>query len=84
MSNLTPESAPRPTLRWMVRLEHVRPTRFGEAARSGLQWAVTPYIARTADGVLVGGFVPTYFPRMSSAHAYARAQMHRTYGGARR
>ncbi|MBW9118862.1 hypothetical protein JNB63_02020 [Microbacterium trichothecenolyticum] len=71
-------------LRWMVRLEHVRPTRFGEKQRAGLQWAVTPYLGRRPDGTLIGGFVPTYFPNMTKAHAYARAQMHRTYGGDRR
>lgn len=71
-------------LRWMVRLEHVRPTMFGEKPRTGLQWAVTPYLGRRNDGALIGGFIPTYFATRAAAHAYARAQMHRAYGTGRR
>lgn len=67
-----------PQLRWMVRREHVRPTRFGDT-RAGIAWAVTPYVARTPDGHLIGGFIPTYFATRNAALAYAHRQQRMTY-----
>lgn len=67
-------------LRWMVRLEHARLTRFGERPRTGLLWGVTPYIGRTGDGRLIGGFGITFFASRAAAIAYARRQMRATYG----
>lgn len=66
-------------LRWMVRLETIAPSRFGER-RSGIAWAVTPYIGRTRDGRLLGGFKPTYFATRSAALAFAHRQQRMTYG----
>lgn len=59
-------------LRFMVRLEHARPSRFGERAREGLVWTVTPYTGRAAHGRLLGGFIPTPHTSRSRALNYAR------------
>lgn len=66
-------------LRWMVRREHIQPTRFGER-REGIAWAVIPYVGRTKDGRLVGGFTPTYFATRTAALAFAHRQQRMTYG----
>lgn len=63
-------------LRWMVRLEP-RPTKFGD--RVEYDWAVTPYMARRADGTLIGALTPTRFASRTAAHAYAHREMHRHY-----
>lgn len=76
---LTTATTERPQLRWMVRREHTRPTRFGEPARAGIAWATTPYIGRTPDGRLLGGFVPTYFATRTAALAYAQRQQRMIY-----
>lgn len=72
-----------PQLRWMVRREHIRPSRFGER-REGIAWAVTPYLARTRDGRLIGGFTPTYFATRTAALAFAHRQQRMHYQKGRR
>lgn len=67
-------------LRWMVRREYRAPSRFGEPMTDGISWAVTPYIGRTSDGRLFGGFTPTYFSTRSAALAFAHRQQRMTYG----
>lgn len=59
-------------LRFMVRLEHARPSRFGEPAREGLVWTVAPYTGRAADGRLLGNFIPTSHSSRSRALNHAR------------
>lgn len=70
----TPATSPtssRSGMRFMVRLDHARPTRFGERSGAGLQWTVTPYMARRADGALIGALMPRRFPSLGAAHAHA-------------
>nr|WP_274635561.1 hypothetical protein [Microbacterium bovistercoris] len=66
------DQADRPTVRFMVRLEHARPTRFGENPRHGVQWTVTPYLGRRADGALIGALQPRPFPTRAAAFRHAR------------
>lgn len=82
-STTPPATIQRTQLRWMVRLEHVRPSRFGETPREGLAWAVTPHVGRRRDGALIGALVPSYFGSRSRALDYAHKQAERVYGGRR-
>lgn len=69
------------TIRWHVRLEHVRHSRFGEPRRATIAWAVRPY--RTTPGgaraYLYPDAAPAYFPNLPRALAYARAECARRY-----
>jgi hypothetical protein len=64
--------------RWLVRLEYLRPTRFGEEATSAAVWVVRPTFGRGAARYIIGG--PTLFATRRKALAYAHAQARRTYG----
>ena len=68
-------------LRWMVRLEHVKPHPFGSSARraGSIAWAVTPYAGRFPDGRIKGVGAPTYFDSRSRALAWARNECARVY-----
>lgn len=65
--------------RWMVRLERVRPSMFGEGSRGGLMWSVTQYRGRHASGRLLHPGGRTFFAARTEALKFAHAQAARWY-----
>jgi hypothetical protein len=69
--------SPAPAIRWLIRREHIRATRFGEPLANSTAWGVTPITGRHPNRQRLTG--PTFFPSRAAAFRYVDQEIRRTY-----